>query len=86
MTMIICYSYGYKYACTNVYACLQFDDDSAHLTLMKDAQIPQMQFLLFAVVVVVVFVAGITSIFMGRHGQVFSLSHMLIRDILSRCR
>lgn len=73
----------------NVYACLQFDDDSAHLTLMKDAQIPQMQFLLFAVVVavaVVVFVAGITSIFMGRHGQVFSLSHMLVRDILSRCR
>lgn len=84
--MIICYSYGYKYVCMYVYACLQLDDDSAHLTLMKDAQIPQMQFLLFAIVVAAVVVAGITSIFMGRHGQVFSLSHMLVRDVLSRCR
>lgn len=77
------------YVCMFLCACLQLDDDSAHLTLMKDAQIPQMQFLLFAVViavVVVAVVAGITSIFMGRHGQVFSLSHMLVRDVLSRCR
>lgn len=56
---------------------LQLDDDCAHLTLMKDPQIPQMQFFV---------VAGITNVFMGRHGQVFSLPHMLVRDVLCCCR
>lgn len=46
MTMIICYLCGYKYVWMDACVYLQLDDDCAHLTLMKDAQIPQLQFLL----------------------------------------